>query len=149
MSKKHILIPPVIIGVATLSGLLIMHFFPAPTPVSVCLRSHHETFNVHPRIDVDVDGQKKLLPDTLGKTKDGKECLRVIHSDNIGNELHVQFVRPVKLTMGDFMSPSLNLIHLINLLDFQNLFDIWQCYNFFFCDFCQQQYLLFYRPNVI
>ena len=103
MSKKHILIPPVIIGVATLSGLLIMHFFPAPTPVSVCLRSHHESFNVHPRIDVDVNGQKKLLPDTLGKTKEGKECLRVIHTDTIGNEVHVQFVRPVKLTMGDFM----------------------------------------------
>ncbi len=103
MGKKQFLIPPVIVGIATFSGLLIIHFFPAPTPINVCLKSHHDTFNIHPKIEVDVDGQKKLLPDTVGKSKNGKECLRVIHTDSIGNEIHVQFVRPVKLTLDDFM----------------------------------------------
>ena len=103
MGKKEILIPPVIIGIATISGLLVMHFFPAPAPINICLKSHHDTFNINPKIEVDVDGQKKLLPDTVGKSKDGKECLRVIHTDTIGNEIHVQFTRPVKLTLDDFM----------------------------------------------
>jgi hypothetical protein len=35
--------------------------------------------------------------------KEGKECLRVIHTDEVGDEIHVQFVRPVRLTLDDFM----------------------------------------------
>jgi len=104
MGKKQILIPPIIVGIATLSGFLIMHFFPAPSPVHVCLKAHNkDTFNVHSRIDLEVNGQKKLLPDTLGKQKDGKDCLRVIHADSIGDTVHIQFVRPVRLTLDDFM----------------------------------------------
>lgn len=103
LGKKQILIPPIIIGVATLSGLFIIHFFPAPSPIQVCLKSHHDTFNIHSIIDLQIDGQKKLLPDTVGKNKAGKDCLRVIHTDRIGNEVHVQFVRPVRVTLDDFM----------------------------------------------
>lgn len=103
MGKKQILIPPIIVGIATLSGFVIMHFFPAPSPVQVCLRSHNDTFNVHSKIVLEIDGQKKLLPDNVGKSKDGQECLRVIHTDNIGDQVHVQFVRPVRLTLDDFM----------------------------------------------
>ena len=103
MGKKQILIPPIIVGIATLSGFVIMHFFPAPSPVQVCLKSHNDTFNVHSKIVLEIDGQKKLLPDNVGKSKDGQECLRVIHTDNIGDQVHVQFVRPVRLTLDDFM----------------------------------------------
>jgi hypothetical protein len=98
MGKKQILIPPIIVGVATVAGFLIMQFFPARSPVQVCLKSHTDTFNVHSKIDLEVDGHKKLLPDTVGKTKNGKECLRVIHTDSVGDTIHVQFVRPVRLT---------------------------------------------------
>jgi hypothetical protein len=103
MGKKQILIPPIIVGIATLSGFVIMQFFPAPSPVEVCLKSHSDTFNVHSKIVLEIDGQKKLLPDNVGKSKDGQECLRVIHTDNIGDQVHVQFVRPVRLTLDDFM----------------------------------------------
>lgn len=103
MGKKQILIPPIIVGIATLSGFVIMHFFPAPSPVQVCLKSHNDTFNVHSKIVLEIDGQKRLLPDNVGKSKDGQECLRVIHTDNIGDQVHVQFVRPVRLTLDDFM----------------------------------------------
>jgi len=104
IGKKQILIPPIIVGIATLSGLLIMHFFPAPSPVQVCLKAHNkDRFNIYSTIDLQVDGDKKLFPDSLGKHKDGKECLRVIHADSIGDTVHVQFVRPVRLTLDDFM----------------------------------------------
>lgn len=103
MGRKQILIPPVIVGIATLSGFVIMQFFPAPSPVQVCLRSHDDTFNVYSKIDLEVDGQQRFLPDNIGKMKDGKECLRVIHTDEIGDEIHVQYVRPVRLTLDDFM----------------------------------------------
>jgi hypothetical protein len=48
MTRKQILIPPLIVGVATLGGLAIMHFLPAPSPIHVCLKAHNvDTFNVH------------------------------------------------------------------------------------------------------
>jgi hypothetical protein len=126
MGRKQILIPPVIVGVATLSGFLIIQFFPAPSPVQVCLRSHSDTFNVHSRIDLEVNGHKKLLPDTLGQTKAGKECLRVIHTDSIGDQIHVQFVRPVRLTLGDFMKVYTNNSTSIQVVDNSTGKDIFQ-----------------------
>jgi hypothetical protein len=46
MTRKQILIPPLIVGVATLGGLVIMHFLPAPSPIHVCLKAHDvDTFN--------------------------------------------------------------------------------------------------------
>jgi hypothetical protein len=105
LSKKQILIPPIAIGAATMAGLLIMQLIPPPPVLGVCLKAHNvDTFNVHPTVEVVVDGQPKLLPDDIGKEpKEGKECLKVIHTDEIGNKVHIQFVRPVRLTMGDFL----------------------------------------------
>lgn len=82
-----------------------MHFLPAPSPINVCLKAHDvDTFNVHSRIEIDVNGKSKLLPDKVGlQEKDGKGCLHVIHTDEIGNMIHIQFVRPIRLTMDDFM----------------------------------------------
>jgi DNA-binding beta-propeller fold protein YncE len=105
VSKTQILIPPIAIGAATLAGLLIMQLIPPPPVLNICLKAHNvDTFNVHPTVEVVVDGRSKLLPDDIGKQpKDGKECLRVIHTDEIGNKLHIQYVRPVRLTMDDFL----------------------------------------------
>lgn len=106
VSKTQILIPPVAIGAATLAGLLIMQLIPPPPVLDICLKAHNvDTFNVHPTVEVVVDGRSKLLSDDIGKQpKDGKECLRVIHTDEIGNKLHIQYVRPVRLTMADFLN---------------------------------------------
>jgi hypothetical protein len=125
MGRKQILIPPIIVGIATLSGFVIMHFFPAPSPIDVCLKSHNDTFNVYSKIDLEIDGQTKLLTDNVGKSKDGRECLRVIHTDKIGNEVHVQFVRPVRLTLGDFMkiySPDNSTIQVVDNSTGQNVY---------------------------
>lgn len=105
LSKKQILIPPIAIGAATLAGMLIMQLIPPPPVLGVCLKAHNvDTFNVHPTVEVVVDGQPKLLPGDIGREpKEGKECLKVIHTDEIGNKVHIQFVRPVRLTMGDFL----------------------------------------------
>jgi hypothetical protein len=79
--------------------------YSAPPVLGVCLKAHNvDTFNVHPTIEIVVDRQPKLLPDDVGKEpKDGKECVRVIHTDELGNKVHIQYVRPIRLTMGDFL----------------------------------------------
>jgi hypothetical protein len=65
-----------------------------------------------------VNGQSKLLPDDVGKQpKDGEECLRVIHTDTIGNKLHIEFIRPIRLTMGDFMKIYLAGNNSISVVD--------------------------------
>jgi hypothetical protein len=63
-----------------------------------------DTFSIHPNIEVLVDGDLKQLPSGIGnETVDGKECLRPIHTDAQGNTIHIEYVRPVRLTLGDFM----------------------------------------------
>ena len=63
VSKTQILIPPIAIGAATLAGLLIMQLIPPPPVLNICLKAHNvDTFNVHPTVEVVVDGHSKLLP---------------------------------------------------------------------------------------
>ena len=85
--------------------MLIKQLILPPPVLCVCLKAHNvDTFNVHPTVEVVVDGQPKLLPEDVGEEpKDGKKCLRVIHTDDLGNKVHIQYVGPVRLTMGDFL----------------------------------------------
>ena len=99
------LIPPIIIGVVTVGGLIFMHFVPPPNIAAICLKAHNvDTFNLYPHIQLFVNDKQYYLPDTVGKEpKDNKPCLRVIHTDSIGDTLHIEFVRPIKLSMNDFL----------------------------------------------
>jgi hypothetical protein len=105
LGKKQILLPPVAAGAATLIGLLIMHFIPTPPVLGICLKPGSiDSFNVYPRVQIFVDKHMRLLPDDVGKNpKNGGECVRVIHTDKIGDVIHIQYVRPIRLTMEDFM----------------------------------------------
>src|ERR1051325_11999507 len=105
LGKTQILVPPIAAGAASLIGLLIMHFIPPPHVLGVCLMPGSiDSFNVYPRVQIFVDKHMRLLPDDVGKNpKNGGECVRVIHTDKIGNVIHVQYVRPIRLTMEDFM----------------------------------------------
>ena len=82
-----------------------MQFIPPLPALSICLKAHNvETYNEHPTVEMLVNRQSKLLPHDVGKQpEDGNECLRVIHTDTIGNKLHIEYIRPIRLTMGDFM----------------------------------------------
>ena len=105
ITKKQLLLPPVMIGVATLAGIIIMQFAPPPEVLGICLKKHNgDNFEIFPLINIFVDDQKKLLPGDIGREiKDGKECIHVIHTDEIGENLHIQYVRPIRLGMADFM----------------------------------------------
>lgn len=106
LGKKELLIVPVAMGGASLVALVIIPLLaPPPPPYTVCLKAHNiETFQLYPRVEVIVDGESKLLPDSVGKQpRDGKECLRPIHTDGVGNLIHIEYIRPVRLTMDDFM----------------------------------------------
>lgn len=106
LGRKEMLIVPIAMGGATLLALVIIPLFaPPPNPTEVCLKAHNvETFQIFPRIEFFVDGQAVLLPDNVGKhLKDGKECLRPIHTDAVGNDVHIEYIRPIRLSMADFM----------------------------------------------
>lgn len=106
LGKKELLIVPIAMGGATLVALVIIPALaPPPAPWSICLKGHDiETFQLYPRVEVIVDDKVKLLPDNVGKqpNKD-KDCLRPIHTDAVGNVIHIEYIRPVRFTMDDFM----------------------------------------------
>lgn len=106
LGKKELLIAPIAMGAATLVALVIVPLFaPPPDPTQVCLRAHNvETFQLHPMVEVIVDGQPMILPDNVGKQpKDGQECLRPIHTDEAGSIVHIEYIRPIRFSMADFM----------------------------------------------
>lgn len=106
LGKKELLIPPAAMGASLLVTLVIIPLFaPPPAPLEVCLKGHNvDTFSIHPTIEVFVDGEPKLLPAGIGNdTIDGKECLRTIHTDEEGQIIHIEYVRPIRLTLSDFM----------------------------------------------
>ncbi len=121
VGKKELLIAPVAMGAATLVALVIIpSFAPPPNPAEVCLKEgqHNiESFQLYPRIEVIVDGKQLMLPDNVGKQpKDGQECLRPIHTDEVGNVVHIEYIRPIRFTLGDFMS-IYNMSNAINVVD--------------------------------
>jgi hypothetical protein len=73
--------------------------------LEVCLKGHNvDTFSIHPVVEVWVDGNLKQLPSGIGnETIDDNVCLRPIHTDAQGNTKHIEYVRPIRLTLGDFM----------------------------------------------
>lgn len=119
LGKKEVLIPPIAMGISLLVSLVIIpHFAPPPIPTKICLKSPNDSFNVYPRVQVLVDGKQNLLPKGVGNsTINGKECLRVIHTDRTGSIIHIQYIRPIRLTMADFMkiySPNNKTISVVD-----------------------------------
>jgi hypothetical protein len=106
LGKKELLIPPAAMGISLLVTLVIIpQIAPPPLPLEVCLKGHNvDTFSILPIVLLLVDGNPKKLPSGIGnETVDGKECLRPIHIDAQGNTVHIEYVRPIRLTLGDFM----------------------------------------------
>ena len=119
LGKKEMLIVPVAMGGATLVALVIIPLFaPPPDPAGVCLKAHNiESFQLHPRVQVMVDGKHMLLPADVGKEpKNGQECLRPIHTDEEGNVVHIEYIRPIRFTLGDFMR-IYNNTNMIRVID--------------------------------
>jgi hypothetical protein len=121
LGKKELLIAPIAMGAATLVALVIIPTFaPPPNPAEVCLKEgqHNiESFQLYPTIEVIVDGKQLMLPDNVGKQpKDGEQCMRPIHTDQVGNVVHIEYIRPVKFTLADFMR-IYTMSNAINVVD--------------------------------
>jgi hypothetical protein len=121
LGKKELLIAPIAMGAATLVALVIIpSFAPPPDPTEVCLKEgqHNiESFQLYPRIEVIVDDKQLMLPDNVGRQpKEGEECMRPIHTDQVGNVVHIEYIRPIRFTLGDFMR-IYNMSNAINVVD--------------------------------
>lgn len=119
LGKKEMLIAPIAMGAATLVALVIVPTFaPPPNPTQVCLKGENiESFQLYPRVEVVVDGKQMMLPDDVGRQpKDGQECIRPIRTDEVGNVVHIEYIRPIRLTLGDFMN-IYNMSNTINVVD--------------------------------
>lgn len=106
LGKKEMLIPPIAMGGAMLIALVVVpNFVPPPRPIDVCLKAiDTETFQLFPKIEMSVDGHPVLLPEDVGRQPmHDRDCIRAIRTDKIGDEIHIEYIRPVRLTMDDFM----------------------------------------------
>ena len=133
VGKKELLIPVIAMGATTLIAVVIIpSFAPPPPPTQVCLKEgqHNiESFQLYPRIEVVVDDKQMMLPDNVGRQpREGQECLRPIHTDEVGNVVHIEYIRPIRFTLGDFMSVY-NMSNTINVVDNSTSTDMVQTLN--------------------
>jgi hypothetical protein len=131
LGKKELLIAPVAMGAMTLISLVIIpNFSPPPAPTEVCLKAHNvESFQLHPRIEVVVNGKQHTLPDNVGRQpKDGQECIRPLHTDEAGNVVHIEYIRPIRFTLADFMK-IYNMSNTIDVVDNTTGTDVLQTLN--------------------
>jgi hypothetical protein len=131
LGKKELLIAPIAMGAATLVALVIVpNFAPPPPPQEVCLKAHNtESFQLYPRIEVIVDDKQLMLPDNVGRQpKNGEECIRPIHTDEVGNVVHIEYIRPIRFTLDDFMK-IYNMSNTINVVDNTTGTDVMQTLN--------------------
>ena len=133
LGKKELLIPIIAMGATTFIAVVIIpSFAPPPHPTEVCLKDgqHNiESFQLYPQIEVVVDGKHLLLPDNVGRQpREGQECLRPLHTDEVGNVVHIEYIRPIRLTLGDFMS-IYNMSNTINVVDNSTGIDVVQTLN--------------------
>ncbi len=133
LGKKELLIAPVAMGAMTLVSLVIIpNFAPPPNPTQVCLKEgqHNiESFQLYPRIEVIVDGKQMMLPDNVGRQpQNDQECMRPLHTDEVGNVVHIEYIRPIRFTLGDFMG-IYNMSNAINVVDNSTGTDMGQTLN--------------------
>jgi hypothetical protein len=58
-----------------------------------------------------------MLPDNVGRqTQNGQECIHPIHTDEVGNVAHIEYIRPIRFTLGDFMT-IYNMSNAIHVVD--------------------------------
>jgi hypothetical protein len=120
LGKKEILLAPIAMGASLLLALVIIpHFAPPPQPTRICLKAHNvDTFNLYPTIQIIVDGKEKIMPAGMGKyLVKGKECLHIIHVDEAGSKVHIEYIRPIRLTVADFLKIYSNNSKTINVID--------------------------------
>lgn len=118
--KKEMLIAPIAIGASMLvTFIIIPTVVPPPHPTDVCLKGlNKETFQLFPRVQIFVDGHQKWLPDNVGRLpQNGKDCVRPIRTDQVGDLVHVEYIRPIRLTLDDFMVVYSNHTNMITVVD--------------------------------
>ena len=118
--KKEMLIAPIAIGAGMLATFVIIPtFFPPPSPINVCLKALNvENFQLFPRVKIVVDGKQVWLPADVGREpQNGKDCVRPIRTDQIGNIVHIEYIRAIRFTMADFMKVYTNGSSIITVVD--------------------------------
>ena len=114
------LIAPIAIGAGMLATFVIIPtFFPPPSILNVCLKALNiENFQLFPRIQVFVDGKQMWLPADVGRTQqNGKDCVKPIRTDKVGDVVHIEYIRPIRFTVADFMKVYTNNSTTITVVD--------------------------------
>jgi hypothetical protein len=118
--KKEMLIAPIAIGAGMLVTFVIVPiFFPPPDPTNVCLKAVNvENFQLFPRVQVFVDGKQVWLPADVGRApQHGNPCIRPIRTDQIGDVVHIEYIRPIEFTMANFMKVYSHNSTMITVVD--------------------------------
>jgi len=107
LTKQQLIIPPILVGGAVGLALVINIVIAGPPPLEQCISSENMPstgskylFHQHAYLDVTLDGEPFTVPANVG-IADG--CVRPLHTNDTSGTIHLQYVKPVKFTLSDFV----------------------------------------------
>jgi len=98
---KWQLIIPVILGGAGVGIALVVNLAVAgPPPLEQCIPSENMAFHYHSKINATLNGEPFIVPTNIGLTP---SCVKPLHTHDTDGVIHIEFVKPVRFTLGNFI----------------------------------------------
>jgi hypothetical protein len=100
LTKAQLIIPVALGGAGTALAIIINMVLVGPPPLEQCIPGEEVPFNIRAYLNVTLDGQPFTVPANIGITS---ECITPLHTHDDDGTIHMQFFKPTRFTLGNFI----------------------------------------------
>ncbi|MGH9922069.1 MAG: hypothetical protein ACRD38_04905 [Nitrososphaerales archaeon] len=100
LTKAQLIIPVALGGAGTAFAIIINMVLVGPPPLEQCIPGEDVPFDQRAFLNVTLDGQHFTVPANIGITS---ECITPLHTHEDDGEIHMQFFKPTRFTLGNFI----------------------------------------------
>ena len=100
LTKAQLIIPVALGGAGTALAVIINIVLVGPPPMEQCIPGEDVPFDQRTYLNVTLDGQPFTVPANIGITS---ECITPLHTHEDDGTIHMQFFKPTRFTLGNFI----------------------------------------------
>jgi len=101
LTKFNLILPIALGGVGIGAALLINYVMAGPPPLQQCIPNENMPYHSHAYLNVTLDGKPFTVPANIGITE---SCVKPMHTHGTDGVIHMEFVKPSRWTLGDFIN---------------------------------------------
>ena len=100
LTKWQIILPIALGGAGTGIAIVANMVLVGPPPMEQCIPGENVPFHQQAYINVTLDGEPFTVPANIGITS---KCVRPLHTHDDSGLIHMQFFKPTRFTLGNFV----------------------------------------------